>query len=179
MIWEPYWHPDPNIGRVASVYLNEDKTLIKRHYIKNGVTVNGKVSEQSEEYIEKKWLNESYWLTRFQLMPWVPTLVSINYKERFIIQEYYGPDLLISGYKDIPDIEDQIVEIYQYFKEINVYKLNGALSNMTKKNGKVIMFDFKYMSERTEELKPHALFEIKAWLSKITPNISKRLEELM
>jgi hypothetical protein len=50
---------------------------------------------------------------------------------------------------------------------------------MTKKNGKVIMFDFKYMRERTEELKPYALLEIREWLSKITPNISKRLEELV
>ena len=179
MIWEPYWHPDPNIGRVASVYLNEDKTLIKRHYILDGVTVNGKPTEQSPEYIEQKWLTETYWLTRLQLMPWVPGLVSINYKERFIIQEYYGPDLLVRGYDDIPDIEDQIVEIYKYFKEINVYKLNGALANMTKKNGRVIMFDFKYMRERTPELKPHALIEIKLWLSKISPNISKRLEELV
>jgi len=179
MIWEPYRHPDPNIGRVASVYLNDDKTLIKRHFVLNGITVNGKATEKSEEYIEKKWLTESYWLTRLQLMPWVPSLVSINYKERSIIQEYYGPDLLISGYKDIPDIEDQIVEIYQYFKEINVYKLNSALSNMTKKDGKVIMFDFKYMKERTEELKPHALFEIQEWLSKISPTMVPKLEALL
>ena len=179
MIWEPYLHPDPNIGRVASVYLNEDKTLIKRYYIKNGVTVNGKVSEQSENYIEKKWLAETNSLLRFRDKDWVPKLVDINYQEKYIIQEYYGPDLLIRGHNDIPDIEDQIVEIYHYFKEINMYKLNGALSNMTKRNGKVIMCDFKYMRERTEELKPYALLEIREWLSKISPNISKRLEVLV
>ena len=52
MIWEPYRHPDPNIGKVASVYLNDDKTLIKRNFLKNGITVYGRVSEQSVDFID-------------------------------------------------------------------------------------------------------------------------------
>jgi hypothetical protein len=179
MTWEPYRHPDPTIGRVVSVYLNEDKTLIKRYFIPNGITVNGKVTEQTPEYIEQKWITETNTLLRFQNKEWVPKLVDINYEERYIIQEYYGLDLMLRGFDDIPDIEDQVVEIYKYFKEINMYKLNGALPNMTKLNGKVIMFDFKYMRERSPELKPYALIEIHEWLSEISPNISKRLEELV
>lgn len=180
MIWEPYRnHPDPTIGRVVSVYLNQDKTLIKRYFIPNGITVSGKATEYSLEYIEQKWITETNTLLRFKDKEWVPGLIDINYQEKYIIQEYYGPDLQIRGFEDIPDIEDQVIEIYKYFKEINMYKLNGSLPNMTKLNGKVIMFDFKYMKERSPELKPYALVEIREWLSEISPTIVPKLESLL
>jgi len=179
MIWEPYRHPDPTIGRVVSVYLNENKTLVKRYFIPNGIMVNGKTSDWSEEYVEQKWITETNSLLRFQDKEWVPKLVDINYQEKYIIQEYYGTDLMIRGFDDIPDIEDQVVEIYKYFKEINMYKLNGSLPNMTKLNGKVIMFDFKYMRERSPETKPYALVEIHEWLSEISPTIVPKLEALL
>lgn len=181
MIWEPYipYPNHENLGVIASVYLNEGKNMIKRSYQINGITSSGKPSEKSLERIEIKWLAETEHLLRFENKPWVPELIDINYNERYIIQKYYGPDLLIQGYDDIPDIEDQIVEIYQYFKEINVYKLNGSMANMTKKDGKVIMFDFKYMKPRLERLKVYAIREIDEWLSKITPTISPRLKALI
>ena len=181
MIWEPYipYPNHENLGVIASVYLNEGKTMIKRSYQINGITSSGKPAEKSLEYIENKWLAETEHLLRFENKPWVPELIDINYNERYIIQKYYGPDLLIQGYDDIPDIEDQVIEIYEYFKEIDVYKLNGSLSNMTKKDGKVIMFDFKYMKKRRADLTPSAIREIDLWLSKISPTIAARLKELL
>lgn len=182
MTWElytPYKNSSFDIGRISSVYLNEDKTLIKRCFGLHGITANGKISTLDKDYVDQKWLTETTHLNKFQYMDWVPELLEINYVHRYTIQRYYGPDLIIAGFEDIPDIEDQIVSIYEYFKSLNVYKLNGALANMTKNNGRVIMFDFKYMRPRTPEMKPHAEYEIDEWLSKISPTIVPRLKELL
>jgi|GEM_PF-1440760 hypothetical protein len=179
MKWDRFVHPDPNIGRVASVYLSEDRRFIKKYYNPDNITVSGEQTIQTPEYINQKWEAEVASQIQLHGLPWVPKLVEINVNEKSVTQEYYGPDLLIQGYDDIPDIEDQIVEIYKYFKEIDVYKLNGALSNMTKLDGKVIMFDFKYMRRRTDDLKPYALYEINEWLSKISPTLAPRLKELI
>ena len=179
MKWDRFVHPDPNIGRVAAVYLSEDRRFIKKYYSPENITVSGKQTDQSPEYINQKWEAEVAAQIQLHSQPWVPKLIEINVDEKSVTQEYYGPDLLIQGFDDIPDIEDQVVSIYKYLKEIDVYKLNGALSNMTKKDGKVIMFDFKYMRRRSEELRPHAINEIDQWLSKISPTISQRLKELV
>lgn len=182
MTWElhtPYKDAKWHMGTLVSVYLNEDKTLIKRCFNPNGITVCGKPTDQSKEYIEEKWLTETHYLTKLQLMPWVPELVAIDYQQRYIIQRYYGPDLIIRGYEDIPDIEDQVVNIYKIFKDMDVYKLNCSLSNMTVHNNQVIMFDFKYMRPRTADLKPYAEYEIDTWLSKISPTIGLKLKELI
>lgn len=182
MTWElytPYKNSSFDIGKISSVYLNEDKTLIKRCFKPRGVTVSGINSTLSDENVEQKWLTETTYLTKFQLMPWVPELVAINYEDRYTIQRYYGPDLLIAGFKDIPDIEEQVVDIYKFFQDQNLYKLNGALSNMTKLNKKVVMFDFKYTKPRSLEIKPQAEYEIDQWLSKISPAIGPRLKDMV
>lgn len=182
MTWElytPYKDCSFEMGRVVSVYLNPDKTLIKRVFQLNGITVSGKKSTATKEYVDQKWAAETYYLTKLQLKPWVPELVSIDYVERSIVQRYYGPDLLTTGFDDIPDIEDQLVDIYRYFKDINVYKLNSSLSNMTKRKGQVVLFDFKYMRQRSPELKYQAEYEINEWLSKISPTIVPKLKELI
>ena len=182
MIWElytPYKDSYFDIGKISSVYLNENKTLIKRCFKPKGITVSGKQSTLSDDNVEQKWLTETQYLTKFQLMPWSPELIDINYEDRYTIQRYYGPDLLIAGFEDIPDIENQIVEIYKYFQQQNIYKLNGALSNMTKREKKVIMFDFKYTKPRSLEIKPQAEYEIDQWLSKISPTIVPKLKDMI
>jgi hypothetical protein len=182
VIWElytPYKYSSFDIGKISSVYLNEDKTLIKRCFKPRGITVSGKQSTLSDDNIEQKWLTETKYLTKFQLMPWVPELIDINYQDRYTIQRYYGPDLLIAGFEDISDIEQQIVEIYKFFQQQNIYKLNGALSNMTKRDSKVIMFDFKYTKPRSPEIKDQAEYEIDQWLSKISPTIVAKLKDMI
>ncbi len=182
MTWElytPYKDSSFDMGSVCEVYLNPEKTLVKRIFKYEGITVSGKQSTRSKEYIEEKWLAESYYLTKFQYETWAPKLVAIDYSERSIIQEYYGPDLIIRGFDDIPDIEDQVVNICTQFKQMNVYKLNSSLSNMTKLNGRVMMFDFKYMRPRAPEFKYQAEYEIDHWLSKISPTIVPKLKDLI
>lgn len=181
MTWEQFI-PFPghyNLGKIASVYLNDDKTLIKRSYLPGGITANGNPTKESEEYINKKFENESWALTRFQDLWFMPELVEINYDQKYIVQRYYGSDLLTSGFNHIKDIEDQVVEIFKYISEQDLYKINGSLSNMTQNNGQVIMFDFKYLQRKTDKSKKLEEYAIDNWLSKISPTIVPRLKSLL
>ena len=167
------------LGTVVTVYLNEDKTLIKRCFLKDGITTNGNPNLKPEEYIIKKWETEISALRRFNGLWFMPTLVEINTEHRYVIQEYYGPDLLTSGFKNIHNIEDQVVEIFKYIYGQGLYKINGSLSNMTQKNGSIKMFDFKYLSPKSEERKRYEEYSIDNWLSKISPTIVPRLKEIL
>ena len=181
MNWElytPHTH-DPNLGKIASVYLSSDKSLIKRYFVPGGVTANGIKTEQSEEYINEKFETEAKALVDLYDFWFMPQLVEINLKEKYTIQKYYGPDLLTSGFDNIPDIEDQVVDIFKCVSELGYYKLNWSLSNMTQKNGKVIMFDFKYLRPKSEEFKKYEEYAIDTWLSKISNTIVPRLKELL
>lgn len=181
MNWEQFI-PFPghdNLGKLASVYLNEDKSLIKRYFIPGGITVNGNPTKQTEEYINQKWKNECDALTIFNHLWFMPELVEINHDEKYIIQRYYGEDLLTSGFKHIEDIEDQTVEIFRYIYNKGYYKLNGSLSNMSCRGNKVIMFDFKYLSKKHPDLKQYEEYAIDTWLSKISSTIAPRLKALL
>lgn len=168
-----------NLGKVASVYLNEDKTLIKRYFVPGGITVNGNPTKMSDDEIYKKFEAEANALIDFEGLWFMPDLVEVNTKERYTIQEYCGPDLLTAGFDDIPDIEDQVVEIFECISDMDFHKLNGSLSNMTKKNGKVIMFDFKYLRPKSDESAKFEEYAIDTWLSKISPTIVPRLKALL
>lgn len=179
------WHlhtphtQDPNLGKIVSVYLNEDKTLVKRYFVPGGITTHGQPTEESPEYIEEKWSNEVAALTRFDGFSWVPGLVEINEDERYIVQEYYGPCLLNQSFNDIPNLHQQIIDIYTYLKEIEVYKLNGSLANSTRNGDTLVMFDFKYMTKRTDDLRPYAIKEIDSWLYKFGGGIVQELKDLV
>ena len=121
----PYEGRGPDIGKVTSVFLNDDETLIKKYYIPGGITVNGNPTEKSEEYINQKFETECNILTEFNGLWFMPELVEINTEEKYIIQEYCGPDLLTAGFDGIENIEDQVVSIFEYISNAGYYKLNG------------------------------------------------------
>ena len=168
-----------NLGKISSIFLNENKTLIKRYFVPGGITVNGNPTKQSIEYINQKFETECAALVNFEGLWFMPELVEINMKEKYIIQKYYGPDLLTTGFDNILDIEDQVVEIFKYISNMNYYKINGSLSNMTQRDGQVIMFDFKYLRDKDEESRKHEEYAIDNWLSKISNEIVPRLKELL
>jgi hypothetical protein len=190
MIWEPYVPykdtPKPSdghyLGQIANVYLNIDKTLIKRTYNLNGVTVNNNPSEHSAEIIQERWEREYRWINEFNNQFFMPELVDANYEEGWTIQKYYGPDLLIQGFKEVPDIEDQVIRMYTFFRDRNVYKKNGSLSNMTHDNGRLVAFDYKWMVTRDNPNPAHREWEEKSidlWLSKINPDLIPKLKALL
>lgn len=168
-----------NLGKIASVFLNENKTLIKRYFLAGGITANGNPTKETEEYINQKFETESAALIDFEGLWFMPELVEINMKEKYIIQEYCGPDLLTAGFDNIKNIEDQVVEIFECISDMDFYKINGSLSNMTQRNGQVIMFDFKYLRPKSDEAKELEEYAIDNWLSKISPTIVPRLKELL
>lgn len=181
MNWKQYTPhtEDPNLGKVASVFLNEEETLIKRYFVPDMITTSGRPTKESPEYIETKWKNETEALLRFENKPWVPKLIEINEVDRYIIQEYYGPCLLFQKFDDIPNLHEQILSIYEYFKELDVYKLNGSLANTTRRGDTLIMFDFKFMQKRTPEFKYHAEREIDLWLKKFGEELVPKLKALI
>lgn len=181
MNWNQFvpYRDHKDLGKIASVYLNDDKTLIKRCFLTNGITANGKPHGKSKEYIIQKWETEANALIRFNGLWFMPRLIEIDMKERYVIQEYCGPDLLTSGFKNIPNIEDQVVEIFRHISSEGLYKINGSLSNMTQKNGQVKMFDFKYLISKSEETRKLEEYSIDNWLSKISPTIVPKLKKLL
>ena len=173
------WHGQD--GTIAEVHLNEDQTLIKKRYSVDGLTVSGKKSQHTSSVIADCFKTEIYWIERLQ-GKWVPPMIDIDETKQEIITEYYGPDLLTNYQagtllKDIPDIIEQVIEMFKFFKEHNVYKFNNALSNMTVNNKQLVAFDFKWARERPEG-KEHELFSYTEWMSKIDNKLPEMLEEL-
>ena len=176
---EMTWHGQD--GTIAEVHLNKEKTLIKKRYSVDGLTVSGKKSQHTSSVIADCFKTEIYWIERLQ-GKWVPPMIDIDESKQEIITEYYGPDLLTNYQagtllKDIPDIIEQVIEMFKFFKEHNVYKFNNALSNMTVNNKQLIAFDFKWARERPEG-KEHELFSYTEWMSKIDNKLPEMLEKL-
>jgi hypothetical protein len=125
-------------------------------------------------------MNEVYWLEKLQ-GPWLPMTLDVNMATRTIIQDYTYPDLLTIKkdlHKIVPDIEEQIIEMYKFFKQKGVYKRNGSLSNLSLCGKKVIAFDFKWATKRPEGLEME-LRSYDDWLSKISLDLPHKLRELL
>lgn len=170
------------LGQMANVYLNEDKTLIKRKYNHVGVTVNDEPSKHSRDAIAERWAREYRWLNEFNGMHFMPELIDIDFDGGWSIQRYYGPDLLTQGTSEIPNVSEKTLEIYKFFKEKNVYKKNGSLSNMTHDNGRLIAFDYKWMVTRDNPNPVHKQYEeysIDTWLVRIDPSLVPKLKALL
>ena len=180
MIWKkvPYHGQD---GTVAEVHVNTNQTLIKKRYSVDGLTVSGKKSKHTPSEINDCFKREIYWTEQLQ-GKWVPSIVDIDETNQIIIQDYYGPDLLTNYQagtllKDVPDIVDQVIEMFKFFKQHNVYKLNNALSNMTVNGKQLVAFDFKWARKRPEGRKEE-LFSYSEWMSKIDNKLPRMLEKL-
>ena len=80
--------------------------------------------------------------------------------------------------KYVPDIVEQVIEMYKFFKSHNVFKRNGSLSNLTHNNGQLIAFDFKWARPRPGGLTMET-HSYKEWLSKIDPALTEKLMEMI
>jgi len=101
----------------------------------------------------------------------------------YILQEYAGPDLLHyydkKVLKCIDDPINQLIDMFKFFKEKNVYKLNNAMSNLTNDGGRIRAFDFKYAVSRTTETRLLEIESINKWLSKIDHSLKDILLEFV
>jgi len=191
----PLLYTNPFKGTCCEVRLNLKDNLIKRKFSIDSITVNGKQSTQhkdlTEERIKNFFLNEIKHLEYLRGTVWIPKTVDYNIDEQWIIQEFYGPDLLSYEWEDMkPFLKEQTIELYKFFKSINMIKCNGSLSNMTlnTKTKQLIAIDFKWADtlvwkqNSTKENKTSIMMELRSywkWLSKIDRELPYHLLEIL
>jgi len=121
--------------------------------------------------------NEVFWLNCLK-SKWVPELLEVG--NNYVITSFYGPDLTKVHYLSRPkDLASQTLEMYKFFKDKNVFKLNGALRNMTLNKGQLVAFDFKWARFRTNKYKNYEIFSYEKWLSKIDIELVEKLKLLI
>ena len=121
--------------------------------------------------------NEVFWLNCLK-SKWVPELLEVG--NNYVITSFYGPDLTKVHHLSRPkDLASQTLEMYKFFKDKNVFKLNGALRNMTLNNGQLVAFDFKWARFRTNKYKNYEIFSYEKWLSKIDIELVEKLKLLI
>ena len=120
--------------------------------------------------------NEVFWLNYLK-SKWVPELEEVG--DNYVITRYYGLDLNTlrnNKFKLADDLADQTLEMYKFFKEKNVFKLNGALSNLTMNGNQLVAFDWKWARFRTDKYVDYELVSYEKWLSKIDSELVEKLK---
>lgn len=156
------------MGSVCEVYIGTD--WIRREFKHDSITCNGSKTIYTPAEVDLFFFNEIYWLEKLE-SEWIPKTLEIG--PNFIVQEYVGP-ALIDSMPNLPDVSDQVVEMYKFFEKMNVYKRNGSVSNLTMRGDQLVAFDFKWARERPSGL----AMELKSydqWLSKIDPTLKEKL----
>ena len=120
--------------------------------------------------------NEVFWLNYLK-SKWVPELLEVG--SNYVITRYYGPDLNTQRNNKVKlaeDLSDQTLEMYKFFKEKNVFKLNGALSNLTMNGNQLVAFDWKWARFRTDKYIDYEVISYEKWLSKIDSELVEKLK---
>ena len=114
--------------------------------------------------------NEVFWLNYLK-SKWVPELLEVG--NNYVITRYYGDDLIKQKYK--PN-RQQVIDMFKFFKEKNVFKLNNALSNMTMNGSQLVAFDWKWARFRTDKYKDFEVMSYNKWISKIDSDLVEELK---
>lgn len=187
MMFELYQTDKGSRGSLAEVWIDTDAKLVKKYYKPDGITIRGRRPlHQQMEHISALFNNEIYWSTKLSGKHVLRIYEHGELKTGpgfYILQEYVGPDLLHfynskSGLDtSIENPIDQIIEMFSFFRDHGVYKINNAMCNLTNDNGKIRAFDFKYAVHRTPDLRNTEIYGIKTWLSKIDGKLPDLLME--
>jgi len=173
-MFKKYISEHEGVGTLVNVAIDNQNSIIKRTFRQN--------KKYNDIDAKKFFENEVKWLETLESR-WIPETVYIDYNEQSITQKYYAPCLLDfhldKKYLEfIPDIVEQVVEMYEFFKLKKMFKRNGSLSNMTHNNGQLVAFDFKWATVRPKGISME-LYSYNTWLSKIDPSLPKRLKEII
>ena len=117
--------------------------------------------------------NEVFWLNYLK-GKWVPELLEVG--NNYVVTRYYGRDLIEQKYT--PD-RQQVIDMFKFFKEKNVFKLNNALSNMTLNGNQLVAFDWKWARFRTDKYKDFEVISYEKWISKIDSDLVEELKCMM
>ena len=135
----------------------------------NGDTIK-KTFNYKDEDNQSFLKNEVFWLNYLK-GKWVPELLEVG--NNYVVTRYYGRDLIEQKY--MPD-RQQVIDMFKFFKEKNVFKLNNALSNMTMNGNQLVAFDWKWARFRTDKYKDFEVMSYDKWLSKIDNDLIKELK---
>ena len=182
MVWEKFITSNSGIGTVVDVSIDYTSGLVKRKFDVNTITVEGKAHEYTKDQVQACFDRDVHWSNVLK-SKWVPELIHVDIAQRTIIQKYYNSCLLdYPPIKDItktfPQLEEQIIEMYTFFKKHNVFKNNGSLSNLTHNEDQIIAFDFKWATKRPEGLE-NELHSYDTWLSKISNTLPQKLRDIL
>ena len=136
---------------------------IKNNTIKKTFNYKG---EDNQSFLK----NEVFWLNYLK-GKWVTELLEVG--NNYVITKYYGSDLIEQKYT--PD-RQQVIDMFKFFKEKNVFKLNNALSNMTMNGKQLVAFDWKWARFRTDKYKDFEVMSYDKWISKIDNDLIKELK---
>ena len=169
-MWTKFNSHHPGIGTLVEVYIDEDAGLIKRTFSFDAVPSNGvKQSRFNPDQVKEFFDWEVYWLNKLDGSKWIPETVDVT--DKSIIQCYYGPCLL-DKIRDLPaGIVEQVIDMYDFFADNNMFKRNGSLSNLTMNGNQLVAFDFKWARPRPIGMD----MEIRSyneWLCKIDPTLT-------
>ena len=114
--------------------------------------------------------NEVFWLNYLK-GKWVPELLEVG--DNYVVTRYYGRDLIEQKYMPY---RQQVIDMFKFFKEKNVFKLNNALSNMTMNGNQLVAFDWKWARFRTDKYKDFEVMSYDKWISKIDNDLIKELK---
>jgi hypothetical protein len=178
--WIKYQTTHKGVGTFVSVWINETDGLVRRVFDGDHC---GPGTSKLINKADILFKNEVFWLTHPMLSgsKFLPELVSIDVDTKTIIQKYYGPNLLDYLHSPegipVPNLSEQILEMYTFFTEVGVNKLNGALSNMTVNDGQLIAFDFKW-ARPAPKANGREIRAIHTWLTKIDPLLVEQLVKM-
>tara|TARA_Y100000591_G_scaffold186560_1_gene161059 strand:- start:74 stop:502 length:429 start_codon:yes stop_codon:yes gene_type:complete len=135
----------------------------------NGDTIK-KTFNYKDEDNQSFLKNEVFWLNYLK-GKWVPELLEVG--NNYVVTRYYGRDLIEQKY--MPD-KQQVIDMFKFFKEKNVFKLNNALSNMTMNGNQLVAFDWKWARFRTDKYKDFEVMSYSKWISKIDSDLIEELK---
>jgi hypothetical protein len=172
-------------GSLGEIWLDKEAKLVKKIFKPNAVSIKNRPTfHRKMEEITKLYENEIYWTNKLKSKFLIETYEhgSLTEEEGFyLIQEYAGPDLLHYELKTVntfPDIVNQLDEMFSFFKENEVYKMNNAKCNLAmNNNGQLKCFDFKYAVPREPKKTMLEMLSVKRWLSNIDESVIPKLSK--
>jgi|TARA_B110000908_G_scaffold148253_1_gene180603 hypothetical protein len=169
-----------DLGRMCHVTIDEANSTITREFTISKVTAAGKINpfNYTLATVEDAFNNDVHWTTQLD-SNYVLKPLSIDYENLSITYPYHGKDLYhdYEKFTSIKDFKEQIIEMYTYFKEQNIFKGNGSRSNLVLVDNKVKAFDFKWTRIRPHNIKLE-LMSYEIWLKNADNNLETELKVL-
>jgi hypothetical protein len=188
MTWILFSHPLGRIidkgvvtvGTTVTIWVDPERNLVKREYNPDGVTVCGTKPRFNRESMRGLFNNELKWLRVLQNSRRIPHLVDYDEEQLTIVQESVGPDLytrIQTGQPLPPNVLDQVIEIYDEYRQHGLFKGNGDTRNLGLRGEELVAFDFKWAKPRSISALSGELGSIHHFLRHIDPQLPALLRK--